>query len=513
MESSSRDAPVSLISPALEARGIRKSFHGVEVLHGVDFDVRGGEVHGLVGQNGAGKSTLMKILNGVYKRDGGSLFIRGNPVEYATPLEARRVGIAMVFQEFSLMPSMTVAQNVLLTREPRGRVLLDDRAAARRAAGVLASLGVDVDPKARVENLSVGTRQLVEIAKALSQEPSILVLDEPTAPLGSDDSQTLFQVIARLKRQGIGIVYISHHLNEIIENCDRVTVLRDGSVTLAAPVAEITMDSMISSMLGATLDNELQWQEHTVDRTGLPLLRVDRLSSDNKATDISFDLFAGEVIGVAGLLGSGRSELLRALFGVDRITHGTIEVKGQRVRVDSPQKALQAGIALVPEDRRRAGLVADHTVQSNVLMAAWTQVSRMGFVREKTGAQLAADYVNRLKIRTHGLNQQVVRLSGGNQQKVVVAKNLSVEPRVLLLDDPTVGIDVKSKADILEEIRELAKRGNAVVLVSSELGEISAVADRAAVMHRGRVARWLDRSSGDDLSEAALSLAVQQAGA
>jgi ribose transport system ATP-binding protein len=507
----SPDSAETVISPALEAKGIRKSFHGVEVLHGVDFAVRAGEVHGLVGQNGAGKSTLMKILNGVYKRDGGNLLIRGTPVDYSTPLEARRVGIAMVFQEFSLMPSMTVAQNVLLTREPRGRVLLDDRAAARRAEAVLGGLGVDVDPKARVENLSVGTRQLVEIAKALSQEPSILVLDEPTAPLGPDDSQTLFEVIARLRRQGIGIVYISHHLNEVIENCDRVTVLRDGSVTLSAPVPEITMEGMISSMLGETLDNELQWQQHEVDRTGRPLLRVSELSSDNEATDISFELFAGEVIGVVGLLGSGRSELLRALFGVDRVTHGTIEVDGRRVRVDSPQKALRAGIALVPEDRGHAGLVAEHTVQANVLMAAWAQVSRAGFVHNRMGARLAADYVDRLKIRTQGLGQQVVRLSGGNQQKVVVAKNLSVAPRVLLLDDPTVGIDVKSKADILEEIRELAKQGNAVVIVSSELGEIGAVADRVAVMRHGRIARWLDRSQGDDLSEAGLSLAVQQA--
>jgi ribose transport system ATP-binding protein len=506
------DGPRTGADDLLEARGIRKSFNGVEVLHGVDLALRAGEVHGLVGQNGAGKSTLMKILNGVYKRDAGDLLIRGRSVDYSTPLEARRAGIAMVFQEFSLIPSMTVAENVLLTREPHRRRLVDDRAMNRAVAKVLEQVGVDVSPRARVDTLSVGTRQLVEIAKALSQEPAILVLDEPTASLGVDDSQTLFDVIRRLKDQGIAIVYISHHLGEVIDVCDRVTVLRDGSVTLSVPTSEISMEAMVAAMVGGTLDTELRWQERQVDRSGTPLLRVTGLSSANRTNGISFELHKGEVIGVAGLLGSGRSELLRALFGVDRIVEGTIEVAGNRVRINSPAKALQVGIALVPEDRHRAGLAGAHTVQANTLMAAWRRISRLGFVQDKVGVRMVHGFIERLKIRTRGPSQLVALLSGGNQQKVVVAKNLSVQPRVLLLDDPTVGIDVKSKADILEEIRVLTRGDSAVILVSSELSELSAVADRVAVMQHGRIAAWLDREHGDDLSEESLSLAVQRVG-
>jgi ribose transport system ATP-binding protein len=496
----------------LEARDIRKSFNGVEVLHGVSLTLRPGEVHGLVGQNGAGKSTLVKILNGVYKRDGGELLIRGQAVDYSTPSDAQRAGISMVFQEFSLIPSLTVAENVLLTREPHRRGLIDDRGMNNAVAEVLRQVGVDVSPRARVDSLSVGTRQLVEIAKALSQEPAILVLDEPTASLGVDDSQTLFEVIRRLKAQGIAVVYISHHLHEVMDVCDRVTVLRDGSVMMSVPTSEISMESMVSAMVGATLDTELRWQEHEVDRSGTPLLRVNGLSSANRTNDVTFDLYKGEVIGVAGLLGSGRSELLRALFGIDRIVAGTIEVAGSAVRISSPRRALQAGIALVPEDRHRAGLVDAHTVQANTLMAAWQRISRFGFVIDKAGTRMVRGFIDRLKIRTRGPGQPVALLSGGNQQKVVVAKNLSVQPRVLLLDDPTVGIDVKSKADILEEIREMTRGESAVILVSSELSELSAVADRVAVMRHGRIVAWLDRHQGDDLSEEALSLAVQGAG-
>lgn len=496
----------------LEATGIRKSFHGVEVLHGVDFGLRRGEVHGLVGQNGAGKSTLMKILNGVYARDAGEIRIGGGVAEYDSAAGAREHGIAMVFQEFSLIPTMTVAQNVLLTREPRGAGgLIDDGAANRRTREVLGELGVVINPKREVGRLAVGSRQLVEIAKALSQETAILILDEPTASLTVSEIETLFASIRRLTAKGIAIVYISHHLREVIEICDRVTVLRDGAVTLSAPTHTLSLPAVVRSMLGASLETELRWQDRSVDRSRTPLLRASGLCLGERVRDVSFDLHAGEVLGIAGLLGSGRTELFRVLFGIDRPEAGSLEIDGKRVTIGSPGAALRRGMALVPEDRRRAGLVPEHSVRANVLMAAWRTIARLGLVRDREGDRLVVGFVERLKIRTPGLRQQVNRLSGGNQQKVVVAKYLTVRPRVLLLDDPTVGIDVRSKADILDEVRTMAEAGTGIILVSSEFEELAAVADRVMLLRDGAVAGWLDRSAGDDLSEEGLSQAIQAA--
>lgn len=505
MADSTKEAPV------LEARGMRKSFFGVEVLHGVDFSLRRAQIHGLVGQNGAGKSTLVKILNGVYQRDAGETLIDGRLVNYDTPREARALGIAMVFQEFSLIPTMTVAQNVLLTREPQsvGR-LIDDKAARRRTRDVMEQVGASIDPDTTVGDLPIGVRQLVEIAKAISQDARILILDEPTASLPVHEIDTLFAAIRRLTAQGIGVIYISHHLQEVLQICDHVTVLRDGEVTLTAPTADLSIGSLITSMIGQTLERDLAWQGAELDPSAEPMLRVRELTT-SRIDNVTFDLRPGEILGIAGLLGSGRTELLRVLFGIDQPDHGSIELAGRRVAFGSPGAALRSGIALVPEDRRRTGLVGDHGVRTNVLMGTWDQISRFGFVRDRIGRSLAERFVDRLRIRTPNLEQQVARLSGGNQQKVVVAKNLAIRPKVLLLDDPTVGIDVKSKADILDEARALAGEGNAIILVSSELGELSAVCDRVMILREGRIAGWLDRSRGDDVSEAALNHAIQVA--
>jgi ribose transport system ATP-binding protein len=314
--------------------------------------------------------------------------------------------------------------------------------------------------------------------------------------------------VRRLTAQGIGVVYISHHLQEVLRICDQVTVLRDGGVTLSAPAASLTLANVIRAMLGQNLERELGWKSHPRDESAAPLLRIRDLSTA-KIRGASFDVRPGEVVGVAGLLGSGRTELLRALFGLDRAEAGTIELAGREVKFTSPQDALRAGIALVPEDRRRLALVPEHTVKANILMAAWTRISRAGFVRDQIGENLAAGFVERLKIRTQGLGQQVARLSGGNQQKVVVAKNLAIRPRVLLLDDPTVGIDVRSKADILDDARALAADGNAILIVSSELAELSALCDRVMILADGRITGWLDRAAGDDLSEEVLTNAIQ----
>jgi ribose transport system ATP-binding protein len=496
-------------APVLEARGIRKSFGGVEVLHGVDFTLQPGQIHGIVGQNGAGKSTLMKILNGVYARDSGQIAIDGQTVDYDSPLGARAAGIAMVFQEFSLVPSMSVAQNILLTREPRANGLIDRREERRRALAAIEPLGVAIDPDATVGDLPIGTRQLVEIAKANSQDARILILDEPTASLPSNEIAVLFDAIHRLASRGIAIAYISHHLQEVLAICSHVTVIRDGDVTLSARAGSLTIPQMIHAMLGRNLEGELVWQS-TRARGERPILSVDAVSR-GKVRDVSFELHPGEIMGIAGLLGSGRTEILRMLFGIDRPEAGTITLDGRARRFDSPCDALRAGVALVPEDRRRAGLVPHHSVQDNILMAALHRISRWGFVRDRLGGRLASGVVERLKIRTPGLRQEVARLSGGNQQKVVVAKNLAVRPRVLLLDDPTVGIDVQSKADILDDVRALAGEGDAIVFVSSELGELSALCDRVLILRDGRVDGWLDRAEGDDVSEEALSRAIQGA--
>jgi ribose transport system ATP-binding protein len=505
-------APPDPVGPpvVLAARGIRKSFGGVEVLHGVDFTLRRGEVHGLVGQNGAGKSTLVKIIDGAYTCDGGEIAVDGVPLSRAGAGESRKRGIAMVFQEFSLIPAMPVGQNILLSREPKGRLgLIDDRETRRRAAAALARVGADIDPDRLVEDLPVGSRQLVEIAKAISQDASVLILDEPTASLAAAEIQALTEAIRLLTAEGISVIYISHHLDEVVAICDRVTVLRDGSVTLVAETGEVTLSAIIENMLGRSLESALAYQPHDVDRTGLPLLRVSGLNN-SRLRNISFDLFRGEIVGLAGLLGSGRSELMRAIFGVDHVDAGTIEIDGRMASIRSPGDALGGGIALVPEDRGRAGLVLGHSVGHNILMAAWRRFARAGFINDAAARQSAQRFVEQLGIRTTGLDQEVTGLSGGNQQKVVVAKNLSVDPAVLLLDDPTVGVDVGSKREILLEVRELAARGNGILLVSSEFEELSGVADRVLVVRDGAIVRVLDRSTGDDLSEAALSRAVQE---
>ena len=348
----------------------------------------------------------------------------------------------------------------------------------------------------------------MEIAKAISQDASILILDEPTASLAAAEIRALTDAIGRLTAEGISIIFISHHLNEIVDICDRVTVLRDGHVTLSAPTPEVTLSTMIERMLGTSLESALTYLPHDVDRSGQPLLRVTGLRN-RRLHEVSCELYAGEILGIAGLLGSGKSELLRAIFGIDTVDAGTIEVRGRRVDIGNPADALRAGVALVPEDRGRAGLVREHSVGHNILMASWRRFARGGLVNDRVASRAAGSLVEQLRIRTTGLQQPVRTLSGGNQQKVVVAKNLAVSPQVLLLDDPTVGVDVGSKREILMDVRELAARGTGVILVSSELEELSGLADRVLVMRGGTARAILDRS-GADLSEEALSRAVQE---
>jgi ribose transport system ATP-binding protein len=494
----------------LEARRISKSFNNVQVLHGVDFTLARGEVHGLVGQNGAGKSTLMKILNGVYTKDDGQLLVAGQEVEYDSPLGARQHGISMVFQELSLISSLNVAQNVFLTREPRTRgFLVDDKCCERRTKEILNELGVDIDPRATVEGLSIGSRQIVEIAKALSQEAKILILDEPTASMSHHEVETLFAVIERLKASGISIVYISHHLRDLLQICDRVTVLRDGRGVFTKDVSETDMAEVIRAMLGGSMDSSMAWTGTPVDRNQPPVLKVQHLSYGKHLVDVSFDLWQGEVLGIAGLLGSGRTELLNTVMGVDRKDRGEVILRGERVRVRDPKDALDLGMALVPEDRRNQGLILEHSVKENILLPRWEALSRMGLIDERAADTVANGFVRDMNINTSGLAQTVKFLSGGNQQKVVISKSLSISPSIMFLNDPTFGIDIESKYDIMQTVREFANAGHAVIFISSEFEQLAALCDRVLVMCKGQLTGELDRSRGDVITEQSLLGAIQ----
>jgi ribose transport system ATP-binding protein len=481
--------------PLLRMAGIGKAFSGVTVLDDVDFELRAGETHALLGGNGAGKSTLMKILEGVYTLDHGTVELDGEAVELGTPQAARRRGVAMIFQEFSLVPTLTVAQNIYLTREARTRAgLLDDRALERRAAQLLAELGVDIDPRLEVSRLSTASLQLVEIAKALSQDARILIMDEPTASLAHSEVDALFQIIERLKERGITIVYITHRLEEVITVADRVTVLRDGSVVGTRPTSELDMEGLIELIVGRSVGRAMEHSGRSVDRTGTPLLSVRDLSTATGVRGVDLDVHGGEIVGIAGLMGSGRSELARAIFGVDALTAGEVRLRGERVRIRRPADAVERGIVLVPEDRRAQGLVLAHGVGRNLTLALLRRLSRGGMLDDAEGERIAERYVERLGIRTRSLATPVRRLSGGNQQKVVLAKWLATEPEVLILDEPTVGVDIGTRSEIVDLVRDLADQGKAVLVISSELAEILALADRILVLRDGRIDRSVDRA-------------------
>lgn len=499
-----------MTAPTLRMTGIAKAFSGVTVLDGVDFELEAGETHALLGGNGAGKSTLMKILEGVYTADGGAIELDGEPVQLGSPQAARRHGIAMIFQEFSLVPTLTVAQNVYLSREARTRTgLLDDRALERQTGDLLAELGVDIDPRTEVRRLGAASMQLVEIAKALSQDARILIMDEPTASLARSEVDALFKIIERLKQRGITIVYITHRLEEVLAIADRVTVLRDGQVVGTRPTSEVDIGALIELIVGRSVEQALGRADREVDRSGTPLLSVRGLSTPSGLEDVDLDLYPGEIVGLAGLMGSGRSELARALFGIDAHTAGQVRLRGEPVKISRPAEAIKRGIVLVPEDRRRQGLVLAHGVERNLTLALLRRLSRGGFLDDREGSGIAERYVESLGIQTRSLATPVRLLSGGNQQKVVLGKWLATEPDVLILDEPTVGVDIGTRSEIVDLIRSLADQGKAVLVISSELAEVLALADRIVVLREGRVDRSLGRAEVADEPE--LHRLVQEA--
>lgn len=496
------------IHTAVSMRDIGKSFNGVRVLHGVNFELRRGEVHALAGENGAGKSTLMKILQGVHQPDTGTISVEDEPVRLASPQHARAAGIGMVFQEMSLVAPLTVAQNISLNREPRTATgLLDDLAARRTAQRVFADMGVKIDPKATVASLSTAQCQLTEIAKALAQDARTLIMDEPTASLAKHESEALFELVSRLKTAGISIIYISHRLDDIDRVADRITVLRDGNRVLTANMAELTRDEIIEAIMGQQLDGPLTWQRRRVERSGEPLLEARDLRLGQRVRDVSFRLYAGEILGLAGLMGAGRTELARCLFGIDPPEAGEVLVRGRAVATTNPTAAIKAGLALIPEDRREQGLVLTHTVRSNLLLPFLSQLRRGPILDDRQGSEHAKSLVKRLRIRAPSLSAPTRLLSGGNQQKIVIAKWLGMNPDVLIMDEPTAGVDIGTKSEIVTMIREIADSGRSVIMISSELPELLAVSDRVLVLRDGSVAATLDRS--DIPNEESLQLMIQ----
>lgn len=486
---------------AVRMQGIHKHFGGVHALRGVNFELEKGEIHALLGGNGAGKSTVMKMLVGVYTPDDGSIEVDGQEVQIPTPHVARQLGIAMIFQEFSLVPTLTVAQNIFLTREPRRRSrLLDDREAKARATELLGRIDVDLDPGSLVQDLPTGLMQLTEIAKALSQNAKVLIMDEPSAALTTAEARSMFELMRRLKNQGMAIVYVSHRLDEIFEVSDRITVIRDGTNVTTDDVADTDMAKVIEHVVGQRVSFE--HLERPVDRRTEPLLEVVGLTTGPRVRDVAFRLYPGEIVGVTGLMGSGRTELTRALFGIDRITEGEIRIQGRPVTIRGPKDAMKAGIALVPEDRRKHGLVLQHTVRDNLLVPLLRRLRRRRLVDEVEGDRIVNAFVKRLNIRTDSIRTRIGLLSGGNQQKVVIGKWLATEPEILIMDEPTAGVDIGAKSEIIDIVRDLADRGKGVIVISSELPELLAVSDRILVLKSGTVYREVDRR---ELSEHAAS--------
>ncbi len=491
---------------SINASAINISFDGVHILHDVDFKVKAGEVHALVGTNGAGKSTLVKIINGVYKKDSGTISIFGKDLEYNTPEEALKAGIAMVFQDLSLIPSLTVAQNIFLQTHPyRKGLLIDDRKAGENAKELLSMIGVDTEISIndKVEDLSVGKQQIIEIAKALSHNPKVLILDEPTASLSSAEIESLFTVIETLKKKGISIIYITHYLQDIFKICDSLTLIRDGKIIFREDTIDINLKYLVDAMAGGESES-ISWNRKKAMRSGTPLLELKDLNTE-KIKNIDLKIYPGEIVGIAGLLGSGRSELLETLFGIEKLRTGKILVNGKAVDISSSSKAIDEGITLVPENRREQGLVLDFAVEDNIVMSIINRLKKFIVVdREKTG-KIANHYIQSLNVKTQGPGQVVRYLSGGNQQKIVVAKCLASDSKILLLDDPTFGVDIHAKHEIMKIIMDYASKGNGVLFISSEFKEIAGFCDSIYIMKKGRLTEFLS----EDVSEDDLLLKVQ----
>jgi len=476
-------------SPLLEMRGIEKSFPGVKALAGVDLEVRGGEVLALLGENGAGKSTLMKVLGGAHQPNGGTILIGGQEITFPTPQASQEAGIAIIYQEFNLIPAMTVRENLFLGRESSSSGFVKRREETAQALSLFERMGVEIKPESLCRDLSVSQQQVVEIAKALSQDAQILVLDEPSAALTNTEVDRLFEIIRDLKNRGLAIIYISHRLEEIFEIADRVSVLRDGAHVGSADIADLNRDRLIAMMVGRELTEEFPPRDVEL---GEPLLDVEHLSRGDLVRDVSFTLRRGEILGLTGLMGAGRTEVARLIFGADRRDRGVIKLAGKVLELQHPRDAIAARIGLLTEDRKTQGLILKHSVRENFGLPNLDRYSSRGFVDRKRETSEFASYVDRIRVKIPHQEERAGNLSGGNQQKVVLAKWLARNCEVLIFDEPTRGIDVGAKHEIYQLMNELAANGKAVLMISSELPEVLGMSDRILVMHNGRVVGEID---------------------
>ncbi len=494
----------------LEATGITKAFAGVQALRGVSFDVRAGEVHALLGENGAGKSTLIKIITGAEQPDSGRLAVAGAPVAAMTPALSRTLGIAAIYQQPALFPDLTVAENIALALEAtRPWERIDWPGRRRRAAALLERIGAAIDPDRLIESLSMPEQQIVEIAKAIGADARIVIMDEPTAALTEREVSHLFDIVAHLRHQGAGIVYITHRLDEVFALADRVTVLRDGVSVATRTAAGLTRGEVIALMIGRELETVFPKRAIPRGEVALELRGITNRAAGIR--DVSLTVHRGEVLGIAGLVGSGRTQVAETIFGLTPADSGDVLVEGAPVRIGSPADAIRAGIAYVPEDRRQHGVVLEMSVAANASLASLDRVSRSGLIDDAAERRAAQQHVDRFRIKTASLDDEVGTLSGGNQQKVALARWLSTSPRVLLLDEPTQGVDVGSKAEIHALMQDLAERGLAIVMISSELPEILGMSDRIAVMHGGSVRAVVDRADASQARIMAIALAENEA--
>jgi len=489
----------------LEVRQITKDFPGVKALAGVDLTLRRGEIQALVGENGAGKSTLIKILAGVYRKDSGEILFEGAPLELHSAHDSLRKGIKVVFQELALIPQLSVAENVFLESFPLKRGgAIDWRSLNRRTREILDSINLDLNPTRKVSTLTISQQQMVEIARALSHEAKVVIMDEPTSALTPNEVRSLFEVIRRLKDLGIGVLYVSHKLEEVFELCDRVTVFRDGQLVSSRPVAQTNTNAVVTDMVGRAITTLFP---RTHAGRGEPVLEVRGLRTEGKLKGVSFRVHAGEVVGFFGLLGAGRSELAKAIFGLDPVSAGEVLLRGRRLRLGSTSQSARAGLGLLTEDRKGEGLVLQMSVAQNMTLPSVREFARLGLISSKAENLRSQEYVQRLAIKTPSLRHKVEYLSGGNQQKVLLARWLMKKLEVIILDEPTRGIDVGAKAEIHRLIDELAKAGLAVIVLTSEMPELLGVSDRVLVMSGGRLTGEFDKSEAtqEKILEAAIA--------
>lgn len=483
----------------LKAKGVSKHFGGIQALDNIDFEVERGEIHGLVGENGAGKSTLMKIITGVYQKDEGDLWFDGSLLASKSPLQCRNLGIGMVYQESSLIRSLDVKSNIFLGKYPvrKLRGFVNWKSLKEQTQKILEELDIQIDPDIPVGQLTFGKRQMIDIAKVVAYNSKLVILDEPSSALSEDEKESLFKVMNRLKEEGTSIIYISHRLSEIFEISDKITVLRDGKLIGSDLARNLTVDSLIKMMVGHSVESGMIRQGNSHSESS-EVLRVEGLSRGNVLKNISFRLHKGEILGIGGLIGSGRTELARAIFGIDRIDSGKVYVNDQQLIIDSPGVAVKHGLVLVPESRKEYGIIARMSTADNITLSTLEQFTRFSFINRSQQQKRAQNFVEKLGIKVSGLAQLVANLSGGNQQKVVLAKWLSSNPKILILDEPTRGIDVGAKGEIHRLVAKLVDEGLAVIMISSEIEEVMKLADRVLVLHEGAVAGMLNH---DEISE------------